>query len=171
MPMPSRSVTLVYLEMLDRAAFCPKPAPTGFEVALVEPADPALNRRFYREVGSPWNWTDRLVWSEDDWRRYVHRDVLTTWVGRAADQSVGYFELEAQREGQVEIAYFGLRPDFIGCGFGGPLLSAAIEHAWRLPETRRVWVYTCSDDHPHALPNYRKRGLSVFKTETIEKPM
>jgi len=40
-----------------------------------------------------------------------------------------------------------------------------VRRAWQLPGTRRVWVHTCTQDHPHALANYRKRGFRVFKTQ------
>ena len=154
--------------MLDRDAFCPKAVPSGFDVAMVSPPEPELNRGFYCAVGSAWNWTDRLKWSDEDWDRYVLRDTLRTWIGRIGGESVGYFELESQGGGNVEIAYFGLLPEFIGRGLGGPLLSEAIENAWRLPDTRRVWVHTCTADHEHALDNYLKRGFEVFKREQVQ---
>ena len=31
-----------------------------------------------------------------------------------------------------------------------------------LEEVGRVWVQTTSDDHPHALPNYLRRGFRPF---------
>ena len=61
--------------------------------------------------------------------------------------------------------YFGLGVRFIGKGMGGYLLSQAIEKAWSLENTQRVWVHTCSLDHPSALKNYQARGFSIFKTE------
>ena len=42
----------------------------------------------------------------------------------------GYYELRRDTEGGVEIAYFGLLPEFIGRGLGGALLTSAIEEAW-----------------------------------------
>jgi GNAT superfamily N-acetyltransferase len=165
MQTPSTPTTVYHLEMYDPRAFCPKAGPPGFEVAIVAPPKPELNRRFYCDVGSQWEWNDRLPWSEDDWHRYVHRDALRTWVGQLHGQSVGYFELETQDDGNIEIAYFGLLPEFIGRGIGGALLSAAIQRAWDAPDTRRVWAHTCTHDHKHALDNYRKRGFDVFKTE------
>jgi GNAT superfamily N-acetyltransferase len=157
--------TLIYhLEMVDRDAFRPKVGPAGFQVDEVSPADPELNRRFYRDVGGPWKWTDRLVWSDSDWRCYVSRDSLRTWIGRFLCQEVGYFELEAQDNGNVEIAYFGLLPQSIGQGLGGPFLSAAVYNAWAMPGTRRVCVHTCTWDHAHALSNYVSRGFQIFKT-------
>ena len=35
-------------------------------------------------------------------------------------------------------------------------------------EPSRVWLHTCTLDHPHALPNYQKRGFAPYKTETYE---
>ena len=65
----------------------------------------------------------------------------------------------------MEIKYFGLAPAFIGKGFGGRLLTAAIEQAWDWGEVKRVWVHTCSLDHPGALSNYQARGMQLYKTE------
>jgi hypothetical protein len=33
---------------------------------------------------------------------------------------------------------------------------------------RRVWVHTCSLDHPGALANYLARGFRVFKEEVAD---
>ena len=63
----------------------------------------------------------------------------------------------------MEVASFGVLPQFIGRGLGGLLLTAALERAWE-EGTRRVWLHTCSWDHPHALANYKARGLEVYKT-------
>ena len=41
-----------------------------------------------------------------------------------------YFELLNLAEGEVEIAYFGLAPQFIGKGFGGYMLSLAVKLTW-----------------------------------------
>ena len=155
--------------MCKRAAFQPSPAVADFEAVLVDPPDPEFNRRFYCSVGSQWDWTVRLSWSEDDWQRYVGRDVLKTFVGRLSGDDVGYFELEAQESGNVEIVYFGLLPEYIGKGLGGPFLSLAVERSWEFLGTERVWVHTCTHDHKHALDNYRARGFELFKTE--RKPL
>ena len=77
----------------------------------------------------------------------------------------GFYELQQQDGDSVEIAIFGLTPEFVGKGCGGPLLDSAIEHAYGWG-ARRVWVHTCTDDHPNALNNYQKSGFQVFKVET-----
>ena len=47
---------------------------------------------------------------------------------------------------------------------GGALLSDAVRTAWTLG-ARRVWLHTCSLDHPAALGNYQARGFRLFDTE------
>lgn len=163
--MSDAAVKIFHLEMLDRQALVPKQSSTDFDTALVDPADPSLNQQLYRAVGSTWQWTDRLNWDDTQWSKYVARNNLTTWIGYLKGERVGYFELESQDDGNVEIMYFGLLPEFIGMGLGGILLTAAAQCAWREPHTTRVWVHTCSNDHKHAMANYQKRGFQLFKTE------
>ena len=167
MPNKHNSTTIYYLEMLDPQALLPKEVPNGFEVSMVCPPSPALNRWFYETVGKEWGWTDRLVWSDEDWSRYVHRPVLQTWVGKHHGQTAGYFELERQSGDNVELAYFGLLRDFVDRGLGGPFLTAAVQRAWQIPDARRVWVHTCTEDHPAALSNYRRRGFQMYKESRV----
>jgi len=68
----------------------------------------------------------------------------------------------------VEIAYFGLVPQFIGRGLGGPLLTRTLEEAWKLGPNR-VWVHTCTLDHVAALANYKARGMVVYEAK-ITRP-
>jgi GNAT superfamily N-acetyltransferase len=93
---------------------------------------------------------------------------LCTFAGYHDDALAGYYELRQDDDGGVEIAYFGLLPEFIGRGLGGALLTSAIEVAWSprggiVPT--RVWVHTCNRDHPQALANYQARGMIVYKVE------
>ena len=76
----------------------------------------------------------------------------------------GYYELQKKAE-NIEIAYFGLTPEFFGRGLGGALLTNAIEHAFAW-DGKRVWVHTCTLDHPAALPNYLARGMHVYATSS-----
>jgi len=157
--------TVFHLEMRERTALRPSRLISGLLVEEVDPPDPEINRQYYRLVGSAWCWTDRLSWSQNDWQEYANRAALKTFVGKLDGVEVGYFELEGQDAGNVEIVYFGLLPEYIGKGLGGPFLSAAVEHAWSFTNTTRVWVHTCTQDHVYALGNYNARGFKIFKTE------
>jgi GNAT superfamily N-acetyltransferase len=160
--------TIYYLEMRSAKQKRVRALPPGVWVKQIRPPEPVLNAWFYQQVGKAWQWTDRLSWNDKQWQEYAAREELLTFVGYQHDQAIGYFELERQPPGDVQLAYFGLLPNSIGQGLGAGFLSSAVERAWALPDTQRVWVHTCSDDHPNALDNYRKRGFQQFalRTET-----
>jgi GNAT superfamily N-acetyltransferase len=126
-----------------------------------------LNRFLYLFVGEPWAWIDKRQWSDGQWQSHVDSDDLRTFVGFLDASIVGYYELHRDETQAVEIAYFGLAPDFIGRGFGGALLTDAIERAWAW-DAQRVWVHTCSLDHPAALKNYQDRGMVIYDQESAE---
>ena len=159
-------LTTYYLEMTSAEALLEKPDAGGLVVTECEIAQFQLNRFLYKFVGQPWNWLDKLSWSDQQWHDYVDDDRLHTWIAYFRGAIAGYYELQQQSGGDVEIAYFGLAEQFIGRGFGGYLLSHAIRSAWAMGGTRRVWVHTCSLDHPGALGNYQARGMSLYRTET-----
>ncbi|MDX1565039.1 MAG: GNAT family N-acetyltransferase [Phycisphaeraceae bacterium] len=144
-----------------------KKPPEGFEVGLVDPPQPSLNRDLYRRVGEAWEWTDRTRWADTQWEAYVHQAGLWTYQGLLDGRCVGFCELKGPEGGDVQLCYFGLLPQYIGCGLGGAFLSEVVRGAWALPGTRRLWLHTCSNDHPHALDNYRKRGFEIYKTHQV----
>jgi ribosomal protein S18 acetylase RimI-like enzyme len=137
-----------------------------YRLEQIKQPSPEFSRYLYISVGSPWLWYMRLPWRYSQWLEAVSRPELQTWVAYYNGVPAGYFELEKQAFGSVEIGYFGLVPHFIGRGFGKALLEDAITHAWQLGG-QRVWLHTCSLDHPSALSNYQARGFNVFKQEHI----
>jgi GNAT superfamily N-acetyltransferase len=164
--MPAIDVTTYYLEMLDPRDLRPKRASRAdLAMVRVDPPMPVLNRFFYTAVGGDWFWIDRLPWTEQQWRTYLDRPELETWMLTVRGLPAGYFELETQADKNIEIAYFGLLPQFVGAGLGGHLLTCSIERGWVLG-ARRVWVHTCTLDHPGALANYQARGMRLYKDET-----
>ena len=120
-----------------------------------------VNKFLYAFIGKQWLWRDKLSCSDEQWQSYVRDENLKTFIGLKQASVVGYYELK-KVEGDVEIAYFGLAPEFIGKGYGGHLLSHCIEQAWLWGATR-VWVHTCDLDHSNALKNYQARGMKIYK--------
>jgi GNAT superfamily N-acetyltransferase len=160
-------VTRWYLEMRSPATLRPSTKRiAGFRVERVPEPCPELNRFFYTAVGGDWYWTDKLPWTHAQWAAYVSRPEFQTWVAYLAGNPIGYFEL-LQDGSDVEIAYFGLLPQFTGRGLGGLMLTAAVAQAWALGPAQ-VTVDTCTLDGPAALQNYQTRGFVVYDTETIE---
>ena len=81
---------------------------------------------------------------------------------------LGFFELLHNPElKETEISYFGLLEEYIGKGIGGYALTEAIRKAFE-KNIKRVWLHTCTLDHPNALKNYLARGMTVFKKENIK---
>jgi GNAT superfamily N-acetyltransferase len=165
------SVTTYYLEMTAPHDLKAKRAPLDdLAFVRVDPPMPELNRFFYTAVGGAWYWTDRLPWTYGQWLEWLCRPGVQTWLLSAAGVPAGYVELDGRPGGDVELAYFGLLPQFIGKGLGAHLLTLAVERAWTFP-ARRVWLHTCTLDHPHALAHYRARGFRVYREETSQKDL
>lgn len=160
--MGSKIITY-HLEMTDPGQLRPARLPEGdSEIKQAKVPCPELNRFLYSAVGGDWFWIDRLKWGYERWLKYLDRPELETWIAYVSGTPAGYVELEAQLGGDVEIAYFGILPQFIGRGLGGHLLTAAVERAWQM-KPFRVWLHTCTHDHPIALANYQARGFRIFK--------
>ena len=157
-------VTTTFLEMLSPKDFKPKILDRkDVRVRKVEIPTPVINHFFFVNVGRPWKWYSRLSWTLGDWQALVEQKTVATSIGYIKGTPFGYIELV--RQGQsVEIAFFGLLPQYIGMGLGGFLLSEAIRLAWEL-DPGRVWVHTCTLDHKYALNNYLARGLTIYKRE------
>lgn len=164
--MPKTDVVTYHLEMTARSDLRRPAGGDVLEMRRAEVPSPELNRFLYTAVGGDWFWIDRLSWPYRRWMEWLDRPEVETWVGSVSGTPAGYFELEVQPGGSVEIAYFGLLPAFVGRRLGGALLAAAVERGFdRAP---RVWVHTCTLDHPGALANYVARGFRIFKEETSE---
>ena len=165
-PMPDTAVTTWSLEMTYPEQLNSKPLPDNidFQVRESREINHHINRFFYSWVGGPFQWTDKLSWSDSQWQSYAEDDNLRLWIGYLNGTPAGYFELQKQGD-DVEIFYFGLAEGFLDKGIGGHFLSEAISQAWNW-DAKRVWVHTCSLDHPYALKNYQARGFRVYKEET-----
>jgi len=156
--MPEVSVTRTYLEMLSPADLKAEGS-AGPEVRLEAVKDCPWHfyRYLYVEVGREAHWKDRLPWTEAQFRAWLAGPSVV-WLLSVAGAPAGFFELRGHDDGSREIAYFGLMPEFVGRGLGKFLLTRSVEEAWALNPTR-VWLHTCTLDHPGALPNYLKRGF------------
>jgi GNAT superfamily N-acetyltransferase len=153
-----------YLQMHGR----PEPAPVAAPrpgLSIVHAVQPTVRwyRFLYETAGAPWQWVDRTRLTDDELGAIVRHPDVAVHVLFADGVPVGYLELDARGEdGDVELAYFGIFPDFIGQKLGPYLLSWGIHRAWDDPATRRLWVHTCSLDHPSALALYQRHGFVKY---------
>jgi GNAT superfamily N-acetyltransferase len=136
-------------------------------VERVEDCPVSFFRYLYAEVGRGYFWLERLRWTEEQIRARLSDAAVSLFLLTVAGAPAGYFELEMHRDGSVEVVYFGLLAEFHGRGLGKYMLTEAVETAWALGASR-VWLHTCTLDHPGALANYLGRGFRPFGTETYE---
>jgi len=126
-----------------------------------------LCKFFYKEVGRDFFWRDRLKWSNQDWLDYVNNDFFKLYILKYNNKLAGYYELLYDPKiNSMEIPYFGIFKEFYGKKIGGYLLTDALSTSFKQKITK-VWVHTCTLDHPNALKNYLARGMKIFKTEKI----
>jgi ribosomal protein S18 acetylase RimI-like enzyme len=169
--MATEPLITTYLEMRSPEQLRPKRTDGRFQVRE-QKSEWRFNRDMYLRVGEQWDWSDKRPWTNEQWKEYASARGLRTFAAYYDGALAGYYELRRESEpdghgSRIEIAYFGLLPEFIGRGFGGALLTNAIEEAWRMSPAR-VYVHTCNRDHPQALANYQARGLVVYKIEESE---
>ena len=55
----------------------------------------------------------------------------------------------------------GIFKENFGKKLGGYLLKHALRSGWS-HKPNRIWVHTCTLDHPNALRNYIARGMNIF---------
>ena len=137
-----------------------------FLIKKIKP-DFQLNKFFYKQVGKKHRWIDRLSWTDEKWINFISNRNLDTYVISESEDLIGFFELLYNPGlNETEISYFGLLEEYIGKGIGGYALSEAIKKAFE-KNIKRVWLHTCTLDHPNALKNYIARGMRVFRKENI----
>jgi GNAT superfamily N-acetyltransferase len=76
----------------------------------------------------------------------------------------GLLELDFREPGQCEIGMFGVTAKLVGTSGGRWLMNRALEIAWSRPVTR-VWLHTCTFDHPAALAFYQRTGFRPFRRQ------
>lgn len=158
-------VTITYLEMTSpRQLVAGKLPPAEIVLDRVDATALALIRSTHDRIAAPHHWSS-LGWSEQQWLNLLSRPGIRCWIARVGADIIGMILMEQRAKGDVEIAKFGLVPEWVGRGFGGHLLTVATRLAWNLAAVDRVFLGTTSLDHPHALSNYRSRGFRPFRVE------
>ena len=154
------------LEMWRRPALRPFPASPLRLVRWQAPA-PQRYRTLFARVGAPWLWYSRLALADAALVAVVHHpDVAVHAVTDRAGVEVGMLELDHRTPGTCAIAYFALVPGLVGRGHGGWLMAQAMAMGWR-SGVERMWLTTCTLDHPRALGFYLHQGFRAT-ARTIE---
>ena len=138
------------------------------QLSIIRSHDP--NVKFYRylydAVGEPWMWYERKQMNDQELEEIIKNPKVRIYVLYVSGTPAGYSELDLRVDNEIEIAYFGLTPEFIGRGLGRYFLEWTVETAW-LEKPERVWVHTCNFDSPSAMDTYQKAGFNPYLQEEV----
>ncbi len=152
-------VKTTYLEMKERPAGGPLPRPPACEVTRWQRPGIEEYKKLFAAVGGAWGWSGRLLLADDALQEVLARETNEVYLLHSSCRVAGFAELDRETR-QVEIAYFGLLPEFTGRGLGKFFLDWTVRRAWA-GGAERVRLHTCEFDHPRALAVYLKAGFAA----------
>ena len=161
---------VTHLEMTARPA--PRPDIAG-AWSLRRVDNPGLDwfRNLYRRVGEEWLWFSRIRMPDAELAKRLHAPQLEVYALVDGGRDEGLLELDFRESGQCEIGMFGVTAKLVGTGAGHWLMNRALDIAWSRP-VERVWLHTCTFDHPAALAFYQRSGFRPFRrqVEVVDDP-
>ena len=146
------------------------PIPTDVDLVPVTSAESDLCRNLFTAIGTPWLWSSAFV-SKQDRTVGSARPSKDTYFANLERRSIGIVAFEGRDGRDVEITWFGLTPEATGRKLGRRVMAAALALAWRAAPDR-VWLHTCSFDHPAAVRFYSGCGFVPTATgfEIMDDP-
>ena len=162
-PVPNDHVATIVtaLEMTQRPPVRPLP-PSPYMLKRWHAPDSDRYRTLFTRVGAPWLWFSRLVMPDAALRAIL--DDPRVEVYAVIDRSgveLGMLELDFRKESACELSYLAVVPELAGKGHGGWLMANALALGWRRG-VERMWLHTCTLDHPRALGFYIRHGFVPF---------
>ena len=138
------------------------PWPDGVGLRRFGPENASDYRDVFRRVGQDLLWFSRLIIPLAELEAILAHPDVEAFVLERDGQPLGLLDLDFRERLDCELAFFGLVPQAVGSGLGKVLMAEAVRRAFGR-NIDRLWVHTCSNDHPHALPFYVKAGFKPFK--------
>jgi GNAT superfamily N-acetyltransferase len=167
-PVPDDQLAAVVTSLEMRSPPRPAPQPPS-PLSLVHwpKPDSERYRTLFRRVGARWLWFSRLVMPEDQLRAILDDSAVEVYaVTDRRGVELGMLELDFRQAGECELSFVALVPELIGKGHGRWLMQQALMLAWRDGRSR-VWLHSCTLDHPRALQFYRDAGFTAYR-RTVE---
>jgi GNAT superfamily N-acetyltransferase len=138
------------------------PTMSEYPVRRVEKPELDWYRKLYREIGESWLWFSRLRIPDDELRGILHDPAVDVYALSHDGVDGGLLEFDRRSLPDIELSFFGVAPGLIGKGAGRALLQYCLPLAWE-HHPQRVWLHTCTADHPGALGFYMKFGFVAYK--------
>lgn len=157
------AAVVTHLQMFERPRLRPE---SSDGLTLRHVVDPDLDwfRHLYRRVGEDWLWFSRLQMTDAQLASIIRAQGVDVYALEHEGRDLGLLELDFRTLGDCELAFFGVTAKLIGGGGGRYLMNRALELAWARP-IKRLWVHTCTFDHPAALAFYQRSGFRPFRRQ------
>ena len=167
-PLGKIAAVVTSLEMLAPPVL--PPDPVG-DWTLRRAAQPGLDwyRDLYARVGWEWLWSLRTRMSDAELAATIRADGVEIYALEHHGRDEGLLELDFRKKNDCELVLFGVTAKLIGTGAGRLLMNRALQRAWARPLTR-LWVHTCSFDHPRALAFYQRSGFRPYRRQVEIAP-
>lgn len=157
------AAVVTHLEMTAPPARRADP-PGGWTLRKVDAPSLPWYRDIFRRVGEDWLWFSRARMNDAELAAIIHAAEIEVYALVLDGRDEGLLELDFREPGQCELVYFGVTADLIGTGAARFLMNRALERAWS-HDVRRVWVHTCTFDHPAAVAFYQRSGFRAFRRQ------
>jgi len=157
------AAVVTHLEMTVRPALRPDPA-GAWTLRRVEMPPLDWFRDLYRRVGEEWLWISKIRMPDAELAAIIQSPLMEIYALAHEGRDEGLLELDFREPGQCEFVSFGLTERLVGIGAGRWLMNRALELAWSRP-VDRVWLHTCTFDHPAALAFYQRSGFRPFRRQ------
>ena len=162
---PEKLATIVTsLEMFSKPEQHPREEKSGWSLTYVENPDVEWYRTLYRNIGQEWLWFSRAIMPTEELAVIIGNPKVEIRALEVNGKAAGLLELDYRSDGECELAFLGVTKEFLGQGAGKWLMNHAIDLAWS-NSINRLWIHTCTLDHPRALPFYIKSGFIPYERQ------
>ena len=159
---------VTYLEMRARPRLRPCDA-GGLRLTRITTPDAARYRALFAKVGGDYLWSSRLEMADEALLAVLTDPKVHLYVAMSGAEEAGLLELDFRGDTGCELAFFGLAPDQVGGQAGRWLMNEALTRAWD-EDIARLFVHTCTLDHPKALAFYIRSGFTPYKRSVEVSP-
>jgi GNAT superfamily N-acetyltransferase len=159
---------VTYLEMHARPPLRPCAA-GGLRLTRITTPDAARYRALFEKVGGDYLWSSRLEMTNAALLAVLSDPRVHLYVAMSGAEQAGLLELDFRADTGCELAFFGLTPEHVGGQAGRWLMNEALTRAWD-EDISRLFVHTCTLDHPKALAFYLRSGFVPYKRAVEVSP-
>ena len=163
-PSGKTASVVTHLQMFQRPPARPERSEAAWTLRKVDSSGVDRYRTLFRRIGEDWLWSSRLEMRDDEVQHVLSDPRYDAYVFEAEGHEKGLIELDFRIKDECELSFFGLTPLMVGRGAGRWMMNRVLECAWSRP-IQRLWVHTCSLDHPGALDFYVRSGFVPFRRQ------